>query len=53
MNYITKVQTTGGSLRTTIPKFVADMMNIKEKDHINWIINPTTGQVILEKIQKE
>jgi len=37
----TKVVITGGSLRTTVPKKIAELLNIKEGDLICWNLSIT------------
>ena len=39
MKYETKVQATGGTLSTSIPKTIRDMLNIDKGDILVWEVN--------------
>lgn len=49
----TKVQTVSGSLTTTIPVFVRDVLSLEKGDTIEWIINTKTEEIKIRKIEKE
>ena len=51
MRYQTKVQTTGGSLRTSIPKIVKDLIELKKGDTLEWIIDTKTEEICVKKIE--
>lgn len=51
MKYKTKVQFTGGSLRTTIPKFLTDLIDLNQGDEIEWTIDTKTEQITVKKIE--
>ena len=46
----TKVQSVAGSLTTTVPVFVRDVLNLEKGDTIMWIINPKTEEIKIKKI---
>ena len=48
----TKVQTVSGSLTTTIPVFVRDVLSLEKGDTIEWIINTKTEEIKIRKIEK-
>ena len=48
----TKVQNAGaGSLTTTVPSFVRDVLSLEKGDTIEWIINTKTEEIKIRKIQ--
>ena len=49
----TKVQTVSGSLTTTIPVFVRDVLSLEKGDTIEWIINTKTEEIKIRKIEVE
>lgn len=49
----TKVQTVSGSLTTTIPVFVRDVLSLEKGDTIEWIINTKTEEIKIRKIEKQ
>lgn len=49
----TKVQTVSGSLTTTIPVFVRDVLSLEKGDTIEWIINTKTEEIKIKKIEEE
>ena len=49
----TKVQTVSGSLTTTIPVFVRDVLELEKGDTIEWIINTKTDEIIIKKVEKD
>ena len=51
MRYKTKVQMTSGSLRTTIPKFLTDLIGLKPGDQIEWTIDTKTDEITVKKIE--
>ena len=53
MKYYTKVQTTGGSLRTTLPKIVRDLLDIQKGDNLIWTIDTKTEEVTIKKADDE
>lgn len=53
MDYYTKVQTTGGSLRTSIPKTIRDLLDIQKGDYIHWTVDTKTEEIIIKKISDE
>ena len=46
----TKVQTVSGSLTTTIPVFVRDVLSLEKGDTIEWIINTKTEEIKIRKV---
>ena len=52
MRYQTKVQTTGGSLRTSIPKIVKDLIELQKGDSLEWIIDTKTEEISIKKIDE-
>lgn len=51
MRYQTKVQTTSGSLRTTVPKFISDLIELKQGDQLEWVIDTKTEEITIKKIE--
>ena len=50
----TKVQNAGpGSLTTTVPSFVRDVLSLEKGDTIEWIINTKTEEIKIRKIQND
>ena len=50
----TKVQNSGaGSLTTTIPSFVRDVLSLEKGDIIEWIIDTKTEEIQIKKIEKK
>ena len=48
----TKVQTVSGSLTTTIPVFVRDVLSLEKGDTIEWIINTKTEEIKIRKVEE-
>lgn len=49
----TKVQNAGaGSLTTTVPSFVRDVLSLEKGDTIEWIINTKTEEIKIRKVAK-
>ena len=48
----TKVQTVSGSLTTTIPVFVRDVLLLEKGDTIEWIINTKTEEIQIKKVKE-
>ena len=46
----TKVQVTGGSLRTSIPSLIVDSLGIKKGDTIRWHYDTETKTIHVESI---
>jgi len=44
----TKVQVTGGSLRTSIPAYIVESLGIKKGDTIRWCYDNDTKQITIE-----
>jgi antitoxin component of MazEF toxin-antitoxin module len=49
----TKVQVTGGSLRTSIPSYIVDSLGIKKGDTVRWLYDSETKQITVEAISME
>lgn len=49
----TKVQVTGGSLRTSIPAYIVDSLGIKKGDIVRWYYDKDTDNVTVEIISDE
>ena len=49
----TKVQVTGGSLRTSIPSYIVDSLSIKKGDTIRWYYDSDTKEITVEPISIE
>lgn len=49
----TKVQTVSGSLTTTIPVFVRDVLSLEKGDTIEWIINTKTEEIKIRKVEED
>jgi bifunctional DNA-binding transcriptional regulator/antitoxin component of YhaV-PrlF toxin-antitoxin module len=50
----TKVQNSGaGSLTTTIPSFVRDVLSLEKGDTIEWIINTKTEEIKIRKVTED
>ena len=50
----TKVQNSGaGSLTTTVPVFVRDVLDLEKGDTIEWIIDTKTEQIEIKKTRKK
>ena len=47
----TKVQSVAGSLTTTIPVFVRDVLNLEKGDTLLWEINTKTDEIKIKKVQ--
>ncbi len=47
----TKVQNVAGSLTTTVPAFVRDMLDLKKGDNLEWVINTKDETIKLTKKQ--
>jgi bifunctional DNA-binding transcriptional regulator/antitoxin component of YhaV-PrlF toxin-antitoxin module len=49
----TKVQNSGaGSLTTTIPSFVRDVLQLEKGHTIEWIINTKTEEIKIKKVEE-
>ncbi|MDO5820893.1 MAG: hypothetical protein Q4Q32_03645 [Methanobrevibacter sp.] len=49
----TKVQNAGaGSLTTTVPSFVRDVLNLQKGDTLLWEINTKTEEIKIKKIKE-
>jgi len=46
----TKVQVTGGSLRTSIPSYIVESLGIKKGDLIRWKYDNETKTITVETI---
>jgi antitoxin component of MazEF toxin-antitoxin module len=44
----TKVQVTGGSLRTSIPAYIVESLGIKKGDTIRWCYDNDTKKITIE-----
>lgn len=53
LEYYTKIQKNGGSLRTSIPLVVRELFDINKEDMLKWTVNPRTEQIIVEKVSKD
>lgn len=53
LKYRTKVQSTGGTLSTSIPKTIRDLYNLGKGDTVEWIvsIDEQGTKVTLEKLE--
>ena len=49
----TKVQTVSGSLTTTIPVFVRDVLSLEKGDTIESIINTKTEEIKIRKVRED
>ena len=49
----TKVQVTGGSLRTSIPSYIVDSLGIKKGDTIRWYFDTETKKITVESISPD
>lgn len=50
----TKIQNAGaGSLTTTVPSFVRDVLELEKGDIIEWIINTKTDEIRIKKVEKD
>ena len=48
----TKIQNAGaGSLTTTVPSFVRDVLELEKGDTIEWIINTKTDEIRIKKVE--
>lgn len=48
----TKIQYVAGSLTTTVPSFIRDVLDLEKGDTLVWIIDTKTEQVEIEKEEK-
>jgi bifunctional DNA-binding transcriptional regulator/antitoxin component of YhaV-PrlF toxin-antitoxin module len=53
LEYYTKIQKNGGSLRTSIPLVVRELFDINKEDMLKWTVTPRTEQIIVEKVSKD
>lgn len=49
LEYNTKVQSTGGTLSTSIPKIIRDLLELEKGDTVTWKIDLEEKTIILEK----
>jgi len=49
----TKVQVTGGSLRTSVPAYVVDSLGIKKGDIIRWYHDNDTKKTYIEVVTSD
>ena len=51
LKYNTKVQSTGGTLSTSIPKTIRDLLDLSKGDSVEWIVNISDSgtKISLEK----
>lgn len=47
----TKVQSVAGSLTTTVPVFVRDVLSLEKGDTLLWEINTKTDEIKIKKIK--
>ena len=50
MKYNTKVQSVSGSLTTTIPKTISDLLSLEKGDSITWEFDLETRTVTVKKL---
>lgn len=46
----TKVQSVAGSLTTTVPVFVRDVLSLQKGDTLLWEINTKTDEIKIKKV---
>ena len=51
MKYNTKVQTTGGTLSTSIPKIIRDILELEKGDSVQWEVDLETKTVTVKKLE--
>lgn len=51
LKYNTKVQTTGGTLSTSIPKVIRDILEIEKGDSVQWEVDLETRTVTMKKLE--
>ena len=49
LKYDTKVQSTGGTLSTSIPKIIRDILELEKGDTVTWKVNLQDKSISLDK----
>ena len=49
LKYSTKVQSTGGTLSTSVPKIIRDILELEKGDTLVWKVNLSDKSISLEK----
>ncbi len=49
LKYNTKVQSTGGTLSTSIPKVIRDILELEKGDTVTWKVDLSTKSISLDK----
>ena len=49
LKYSTKVQSTGGTLSTSVPKLIRDLLELEKGDTLIWKVDLTTKSISLDK----
>lgn len=49
LKYNTKIQATGGTLTTSIPKTIRDLLELEKGDIVTWEVNLDEKTIILNK----
>lgn len=49
LKYDTKVQSTGGTLSTSIPKIIRDILELEKGDSVTWKVDLSTKTITLTK----
>lgn len=44
---LTKANPNSGSLRTTVPKPILELLDLKEKDSLEWAISQKDGEIVV------
>lgn len=53
LEYYTKIQQSGGSLRTSIPLVVRELFDINKGNMLKWTIDPQKEHIIVEKVSED
>ena len=49
LKYDTKIQATGGTLSTSIPKIIRDLLELEKGDTVTWEVDLDEKTIILDK----
>lgn len=51
LKYTTKVQSVAGSLTTSIPKTIRDVLSLQKGDEVEWEVDFNTQEIKVKKLE--
>ena len=52
LRYYTKLQSQGGSLATSVPKLIKDLLSLSKGDSLEWEIDLQTQKITVKKLEE-